>query len=417
MAVVVSEGLWGQPAKEARRGSPRSGRPAAGASPAARLEREAYNRTENEPHVVFHDCRCNTRICPKCGPRKGHHTRDRMLTKAEAFVAPLLLTLTVNRDNFPDPESAHRRVAQDGLIRRLMDRLDVRIWIWVLEFQGRTGTGWPHWHVLLDASTLPRKRIDLAQAWHLWRDTWAVGGLDVRGTSKFRSPRHAILYVTKYLTKFPKTGFPVWVLEAEHRIRFFQPCRRLGPLAAPESTADADAQDSPADAPPASDDSAPDVPGRDAEGPPRRRRCMRPLIARAAECGTASNAVLVTPDGEGSTVREWLGTTPANASRIAYLARTHQLRTDLDVVRTVREFPGTTLIENRPIVFAKGSTPPRQVFKQLREEFETGGELQHHQTLIADRRARLTDRNVFAQREAEEATPRTPGRDAEGGEP
>ena len=324
-----------------------------------------------------------------------------MLDKADAFQHPLLLTLTVDRGNFASPEAAHAYISQKGLIRRLLGRLGVRTWIWVLEFQGKTGAGWPHWHVLLDASPLPRKRIDLDRAWHLWRGTWEIGGLDVRAANKFNSPTHAIFYVTKYLTKFPKDGFPVWVLEAEHRIRFFQACRKLGPLAAPEvQPRDTDNESDIAKFEiPDTEDNGATVPGRDAEGPPTRRRRMRSLIERAAECGTAANAVLITPDGEGSTVRKWLGTTPSNASRITYLTRSRLIHSDVEVIRMTREFGDSTVMEHRPFVLGNRGTPARDAFKVLREELERCGELQRQLDDIAERRAQLLEGNQFAQRE------------------
>src|SRR5271155_3313687 len=37
----------------------------------------------------------------------------------------------------------------------------------------------------------------------------------------FQNPKHAVLYVTKYLTKGPVDGFPEWVMGATYRIRRF----------------------------------------------------------------------------------------------------------------------------------------------------------------------------------------------------
>jgi hypothetical protein len=112
-----------------------------------------------------------------------------------------------------------------------MRRLGVKLWMWCLEFQSKTGEGWPHWHLLIDLADLPGQRIDLGKAWKLWRDAWRLGGLQL--SSKLINQQmevgHALNYITKYLTKQPEGGYPEWVLHSE-TIRFVQGCRRLGPL-------------------------------------------------------------------------------------------------------------------------------------------------------------------------------------------
>jgi hypothetical protein len=120
--------------------------------------------------------------------------------------------------------------------------LGVSRWFWVLEFQEKTGEGWPHWHVLADLSHYPGGRLPrnlLKRAWHLWRDVWGVGGLDLRKEGKFRNSLHAVLYVTKYLVKWPKRGHPTWVYKQggtsadENKsigIRRFQGSRAVGAL-------------------------------------------------------------------------------------------------------------------------------------------------------------------------------------------
>jgi len=335
-----------------------------------------------------------------------------MLAKLSLFPSPLLLTLTVDRSNFNGPGEAHRYVNENGYIRRLTERLKVKAWVWVLEFQGASGLGWPHWHVLLDASDLPRRRLDLPLAWHLWRDRWEIGGLDVR-RQPFKDAKHAVFYITKYLTKFPKEGFPTWVLEAEHRIRFFQGSRVVGALVSePRPKVSQESGE-------ASDSEAPPIPGRDAEGladTKQTRRSMRPLLERAAECGTASNAVLITPDGEtGVTLREYLGTIEASASRVVFLSRLGGLRSPVDVVQVEHDWGEEPTVENRPFILSEGSETVRKRFELLREELARNGELLEHAERVARKRAQMLDRNVFAQRQANEDG--IPGRNAVGGQP
>jgi hypothetical protein len=111
-----------------------------------------------------------------------------------------------------------------------MNALGVDRWLWVLEFQTLTGEGWPHWHLMIDVGDLPRRRVDLRRAWALWRDKWGLGGLDLaKKETKIKSPEHAVFYITKYLTKMPKGGFPLWVLQA-HGVRFIQASQAVGPV-------------------------------------------------------------------------------------------------------------------------------------------------------------------------------------------
>lgn len=385
---------------------PRSRGSAAGGTPAASLEREPYNWTEDrEQRVEFYNCRCSCRTCPKCGPIKGNKVRDRLLEESRQFTHPLMLTLTVDRSRHYDPLAAHERITEDGFIRRLMQRLGVKVWVWVLEFQGKTGLGWPHWHVLLDASHLPSRKIDLQLAWHLWRDEWGIGSIDVRAGDKFKGPKHAVFYITKYLTKHPKEGYPLWVLELPKRVRFFQASQSIGPLVASRSEF--------IDDPPELDSS--ETPGRDAEASkPTTRRVMRPLIDRMSACDTAANAILITPDEiSGSATREWLGTIDANKGRLALLAREGKVSSDVTIVKTTVHYPGSTITDTRPVLYASKNTPPREVFKALCEELDTSGESHHRGQLIDRQRSQLLRSNVFAQRASElESQPQEPDHEA-----
>ena len=172
----------------------------------------------------------------------GTRLRMRMLARSDLFARPALLSLTVDRDGhtvaagaanaggFASPQDAHAYVVGNALVARLMRLLGVKVWLWVLEFQTKTGDGWPHWHVLLDLSTCPGGDVDLRRAWSIWRDRWGVGGLDLSRPGKFTDAAHAINYGTKYLIKQPEGGYPVWVLESRKAIRFVGGCKLLGPL-------------------------------------------------------------------------------------------------------------------------------------------------------------------------------------------
>ncbi len=213
-------------------------RPAAVRRLPYRLESEGTNVTsldEDVPGVVscivaLHE-RCRARTCPICGPRLGWGVRQRLLSKAQCFRKPALLSVTLDRKQFDSPEDGHRNVTEGRYISRFMRLLGVKHWAWVLEFQMKSGDGWPHWHILIDLADVPAKKLDLKRAWLLWRDKWKLGGIDLSYAKGFREPEHAVYYITKYLTKMPP-AFPLWVLGSSRAIRFVQGSRAIGALVA-----------------------------------------------------------------------------------------------------------------------------------------------------------------------------------------
>ena len=172
--------------------------------------------------------RCNRRTCNHCGPRLGFTVRRNVQSRAPMWVAPCILTLTVDRREFTSPQEAHHRITRGKFIPRLMRLLGLTRWLWVLEFQQKTGDGWPHWHLCIDLAEVGG-RLDLSRAWSLWRDTWHLGGLDLSQRRAGMTAEHALNYITKYLTKSPEGGYPEWVLHA-NSVRFVQGSRSLGRL-------------------------------------------------------------------------------------------------------------------------------------------------------------------------------------------
>ena len=256
------------------------------------------------------------RICPECGPIFGRRIRGRLHHKGKVLFMPYLLTLTVDRRNFAGPEQAHRAIAGGRYIPRLMRLLGVKWWVCVLEFQGETGDGWPHWHLLIEMADV-HGRLDLSRAWHLWRDKWHLGGLDlsVRKTD-FKSTAHAINYITKYLIKFPANGWPVWVVNATHRIRFIMASRLVGPLVAKEKKPwevpeeiESEQQQNESDS--------------DSDTVVTERETLRPFGARAATCSTHSvilqrqRETIDPATGELRTAWKYMGTIPGNPSDVA----------------------------------------------------------------------------------------------------
>jgi hypothetical protein len=208
--------------------------------------------------------------------RMGWVVRQRLLTTAQDWRTPCLCTLTGDPKQFDhNPRRMFETITAGCFIPELFKRLGVKRWVRVLEFHK---SGFPHFHCMIDRADLPRGQIDYKLAWHLWRDTWGLGGLDFTHKKKngdgspITGARNQIFYLTKYLTKFPAEGFPQWVRDM-HSIRFVQGCRALGPLVAPGKHQDA--SDRPA-----------------ASRPVYRAR--RSLGERMVDCGQGSRVYTVT---------------------------------------------------------------------------------------------------------------------------
>jgi hypothetical protein len=100
-----------------------------------------------------------------------------------------------------------------------------RRWFVVIEWQGN---GFPHWHLLLDATWIPFGAI--TDTWDKFRPPWLPPPEGVRppmGCCRFTASKfdaggalHAARYVAKYVSKFPADGFPEWVTARKNIRRF-----------------------------------------------------------------------------------------------------------------------------------------------------------------------------------------------------
>ncbi len=243
--------------------SRQGGTAAGGEAAAANLELGTDNVTGSRADVVCTGHRCGIRMCGRCGPRLGRSVRARLEERSGLFAKPMMMTLTVDQagtksgGGFPSPGAAHAYVRHKRLIPRLMRELGVDTWFYVLEFQKNAKGGWPHWHVLIDASRLPGGRVDFRKAWEIWLERFKVGmpKFSVEGLPRgFKNPVHAIRYITKYLTKRPEDGFPEWVSEERDRVRFLAASRRVGALVAAPRAADVEPSEPDASAPIAVED-------------------------------------------------------------------------------------------------------------------------------------------------------------------
>ena len=271
----------------------------AGAASAAplRLEYKGNNPIKHIDHqLAFIPCRCKCRLCPICGPRLGVILRMRLLAVADTFRKPALLTLTVDRENFASSEAAHTFISDKGRVSLLMRRSGVELWAWVLEFQQKTGDGWPHWHILVDLADCPSGKIDLERAWKFWRDKWEIGGLDLQLKRCFHQPRHAINYITKYLIKSPRYGYPRWVLESQKAIRLVAAGRKLGPLISDGRL----------------------NPKRESDGERKTRGRRRLLVDRLVECGQKTTAMRQNIDVDNERIdTSFVGNVSASVEQLA----------------------------------------------------------------------------------------------------
>lgn len=227
----------------ARRGRA-SGRPSA-ATPTARLLEESPNVVTNAKKVELHEFHiakagCDCWYCPDCCERRGFNLRARLIPVVEKFTALLMVTLTIDPTLFASERDAYFHVRNkrgvSRLVRELLRRghLHSGRYFCVLEFQ--EDTKFVHFHLLVDASFIPKQAID--RAWSRLRPKSAgavAANRPAFGMTRISKRRfnggavQAARYVTKYLVKTPKHGWPSWVMElgSECRVPRYSTSRGL----------------------------------------------------------------------------------------------------------------------------------------------------------------------------------------------
>jgi len=178
--------------------------------------------TEDGNQVVH--CRkqlpCNQWDCPICNKRKIKEVRRRALHgKICNFEVPdgyraayycKMITLTVPGKDFRErytPSGALGYVQDQDLLNRLRTALKKKFgsdfeYLTVVEPQK---DGYPHWHILfVGPAVVPKSFYQYIN--HLWHELYGMGWTFVtsqkdKKSRKFRDPRHAVNYATKYLTK------------------------------------------------------------------------------------------------------------------------------------------------------------------------------------------------------------------------
>lgn len=128
------------------------------------------------------------------------------------------VTLTFNRDRYPDPAKAHdigKRHLRE-FIYQLRKQYGIRRWCWKMEFHepDEQGRVYPHFHLLLDY----KRPIAVADLFQLW----GKGRVDIEGITNAQFE-----YLFKYVTK-AVDYLPEWVT-SRTRMRLFQTSRGFFP--------------------------------------------------------------------------------------------------------------------------------------------------------------------------------------------
>jgi len=324
---------------------------------AAVLLEPTYNSvTDAEKGFEVSRHRCRSWFCPECCRGLGLKLRERLLPILETFAGLQMWTFTVDPTLFASPREAYEYMQDRRCIARTIQDLfrwgflKSRRFFCVVEWQKHTEQA--HYHVLLDTTYVPWHAV--LRSWDKHRPSTAgpvAGGRPAFGTvifspqkTQFRTALHAARYATKYLTKTPEHGFPLWVLQygKTRRIRRYSTSRGFW--------GESDDDDGPV-----------------ASGKPRERTDVT-YAERVSKCGRSvdvyeSRVKLDVETGEITTTRAWIGEIAADSAVV--LAG---LPDDGTGRRNRRRVLGETLADvvaqieaatGRPVEWRRGGHPPR----------------------------------------------------------
>lgn len=166
---------------------------------------------------------CKSWFCSKCAVGKGIALRSRLRERLDGTGDWVMLTFTVDQELFEDAQEAFEYLRTNRCVARTMRDLRNEShvgadWFAVIEFQEN---GWPHYHVMVQSEFVPIDRVRKIWGRLSPREEYGRVGMGSVFYSKpeFADADHAACYLTKYLIKEPKTGFPEWVLNHKGRIR------------------------------------------------------------------------------------------------------------------------------------------------------------------------------------------------------
>lgn len=191
--------------------------------------------TMQKTSVCAASCKCV--FCERCSVKRGEELREKLKIVFAVMGHIQMWTLTVDPKRFHSPKDAWHEVTSNRMVPRLVRELRAggcmigKHYVVVLEFHE---SGWPHWHLVVNA-----KYIDKQVFQKIWNRigtgnpsqnfgyvAFSRGRTKGQG-GRFENPRHAAAYITKYIIKPPKDGWPEWVLNHSGRVRRFSTSRLI----------------------------------------------------------------------------------------------------------------------------------------------------------------------------------------------
>ena len=176
-----------------------------------------------ESYDVVQPCKCKSQFCERCTMGHCVRWREALRPVLAKWKSPMMLTLTCSGGKFSSPREAYEYVGKKRKISELVRYLHRNNWlhskefVYVIEFhQKKAHQGWPHYHLQVDSNFVPK---------HLMQKNWGLG-VTWFTQVKFADSRHAVNYITKYITKTSEDEneefwFPDWVLDYPGNFRRF----------------------------------------------------------------------------------------------------------------------------------------------------------------------------------------------------
>lgn len=155
--------------------------------------------------------------CEGCSKSKSARMFQPTVRVLRSFRTVRLITLTVDPKLHAGPGEAY--LAMRGTVSRLMQDLKRGGYLWSSRYFAvieTHKTGWPHWHIIVDAPDIPHEILSA-----LWAKQGGGFCYISRGPNgrAFKNKDHAAHYALKYLRKQPAKGWPAWILDGGLKIR------------------------------------------------------------------------------------------------------------------------------------------------------------------------------------------------------
>lgn len=306
---------------------PAAGREASG-SASSRLDLNTINGTRlgtPKRSFLIVDCKCRSWVCGRCGPGFWAAVGARVMPHLGMFKRPRLLTLTVDPKKFESAQAAYESIR--GRIRTLIRLAEFKKGLAVLAFHPNRPS-WPHWHILVDLDDCG-SWVDRDRMWHLWRDKWGCGGLDLDLKPDKFTATQAARYAISYCQHQAGVVAP-WVLEAHRTPRAYELFGELRKAVHAEANA---RKSSEREAEPKEGEAK------------RRKRSAKTVAERQAACSKGSSVLLVQEFPGGRRELRYMGRLIVSPARLALAQKFGELP-DVNIRTSSRELVnGTQVLE------------------------------------------------------------------------